>query len=571
MIAQEAKLQGITDTSQDAIVQIDAHGRTSFWNPAAERLFGYSASEALGQDLHKLIVPKRYLNQFEAGFAKFAQDGIVNIVGEIINAHAQHKDGHEFNIALSLSTLHQDGQWHAVGIIRDTTKQKQYEADLEQLAHYDPMTGLANRSSLLHYLTEKLHQKQGCDCAIFFLNIDHFRHINDSFGHDTGNAVLQEIAKRLQDNFAQLGFISHLGGDEFILVTESVQEKSDLEHLAQEMNDVLTKPYEVLEQSILHLSTSIGIVTPLQQVESAKHYLQFADIALYRAKQAGRNTYRFYHAKYVNEVNEHVRYHNALHQALDRNEFELHYQPQSYLNNDRIIGAEALLRWKHPVEGYIPPDKFIPIAEESEVISDIGAWVIDEACRQGKRWQDQGYDLHVSVNVSLQQLRHQNVAQIVKNALKVSGFQAERLVVEITESVLSVDKQLLANMLHAIKAQGVSIAIDDFGTGYSSYGYMKYFPIDILKIDKIFMDNVPYEKDDAAIVVAILAMSNVLQYKVVAEGVENQDQIDFLRQQGCHYYQGFYKSPAKKAPEFQALLDKYGTSPNGFKHRKNAS
>lgn len=444
----------------------------------------------------------------------------------------------------------------AQGMLQDITVQKLYELELEKLANYDALTGLANRTLLLNHLQKLIHRNQRMkkNSAILLLDIDHFRDINDGFGHHIGDELLVQFAQRIPEKIRKEDFAAHLSGDEFVVVLENLRTKEDAAHVTKEILDYLSASYTLSNNIELRIEISVGIVIVSEHSQQASELLQFADAALFKAKKEGRSCYRYYSDELTLSAQERLRYQNELFRALENNEFEMYYQPQTHIESDRIIGAEALIRWNHPVHGVILPSVFIPIAEESGLIARIGEWTLYEACKQGKKWQDLGYDIHMSVNVSLQQLRHQNLMQIMDNILETTSFRADKLVLELTESAMMKHEDELALMLHSFRSKGIAIAIDDFGTGYSSYSYLKKFPIDILKIDKSFIDDVPYKKDDTAIVKAIIAMSEVLDYQILAEGVEYQVQADFLQQHGCHYYQGYLKSRPVPAGEFEKLL-----------------
>lgn len=444
----------------------------------------------------------------------------------------------------------------AQGMLQDITIQKLYELELERLANYDPLTGLANRTLLLSHLQKLIHRNQRSkkNSALLLLDIDHFRDINDSFGHQMGDEMLVQIAQRIQEKIRKEDFSAHLSADEFVVVLENLHSKEDAAHVAKEMITMLSEPYIVSNNIEIRIGVSIGIVMITEHSKLANELVQFADAALFKAKVEGRNCYRYYSDELTYSAQERLRYQSELFHALENNEFEMYYQPQTHIETNHIIGAEALIRWNHPEQGLIMPSVFIPIAEESGLIARIGEWTLYEACRQGKIWHDKGFDLHISVNVSLQQLRHQNLISVIDNVLGETLFRADKLVLELTESAMMKHEDELALMLHTFRSKGISIAIDDFGTGYSSYSYLKKFPIDILKIDKSFIDDVPYKKDDTAIVKAIIAMAEILDYQILAEGVEHQAQAEFLHKHGCGYFQGYLKSRPIPSAEFEKLL-----------------
>ena len=444
----------------------------------------------------------------------------------------------------------------AQGMLQDITTQKLYELELEKLANYDALTGLANRTHLLSHMNKLIYRnkRNSKNSAVTLFDLDHFRDINDSFGHNIGDELLIQVAKRMEERIRQEDLVAHLSGDEFVLVLEELHSREDVINVIQEMIDMLSKPYILSNNIEIRIGVSAGIVLISEDMIYANELLQFADAALYKAKNEGRNCYRFYSNELTVSVQERIRYQNEIFYALQNNEFEMYYQPQVHIETNRIIGAEALIRWNHPTKGVVSPLVFIPIAEESGLIAHIGEWTLKEACKQGKKWLDDGYDFHMSVNVSMQQLRHHDLIEVVNDALGQSGFSPDKLILELTESAMMKHENELASMLHLLRAKGIGIAIDDFGTGYSSYSYLKRFPIDILKIDKSFIDDIPYKKDAMAIVKAIISMSEILGYQILAEGVEYIEQADFLKQEKCHYYQGYLKSRPLQAAQFEVLL-----------------
>jgi diguanylate cyclase (GGDEF)-like protein/PAS domain S-box-containing protein len=446
----------------------------------------------------------------------------------------------------------------AQGMLQDVTVQKLHEMELEKLVNYDTLTGLANRTYLLAHLKKLIqrNKRNQNNAAILLFDLDHFRDINDSFGHNIGDELLIDVSKRISERIRQEDLVCRMSADEFVLVLERLQNKEDVAQVAQEMIDMLSEPFHLSNNIEVRVGVSIGIVLIAENNEFESELLQFADTALFQAKTEGRNCYRFYTDELTASIQERIRYQNEIFHALQNGEFELYYQPQVRIDSNRIIGVEALIRWNHPQKGLINPAIFIPIAEESSLIAQIGAWTLQEACRQGKIWQDQGHELHMSVNVSMNQLQYHDLIKIVDDALIQSAFSADNLVLELTESAMMKREEKLLTILHSLRSKGVSIAIDDFGTGYSSYSYLKKFPVDILKIDKSFIDDIPYKKDADAIVKAIIAMSEILEYQILAEGVEYSEQEEFLRENGCHYYQGYLKSRPLPVKEFEKLLGK---------------
>lgn len=450
----------------------------------------------------------------------------------------------------------------AIGTCQLITERKLHEEQLRYLANNDPLTTLANRNSLLTYLKQRVTQsieKQQM-VALLIFDLDRFKDINDSFGHSFGDELLTLIASRLQEYLSQGTLISRLGGDEFGVVLEGKKTLQEITNAVIELMQIVNGSYTFHNGLELHIGASAGVVVAPDNTQDALELLQFADAALYRAKEEGRGSYYFYSDELTQTIRARVQSEADLRRAINAQEFELFYQPQVHIASGRIVGAEALIRWRDPLKGLVSPDYFIPIAEESGLINTIGEWVLREACRQGKEWLDKGHRLTIAVNLSAHQIRHQNILQIVDDALKSSGFVADKLELELTESALMQREEEAVAMFHALRAKGVRLAIDDFGTGYSSLSYLKRFPLDVLKIDKSFVDDIPYEADDNAIVSAIIAMGSALGFQLLAEGTERLEQIEFLRQKGCTLYQGYYKSPPLPAAEFEALLVKEESS-----------
>lgn len=443
-----------------------------------------------------------------------------------------------------------------VGTVQLITERKLYEERLETLANYDPLTGLANRALLMSHLQNSIEQarRTKSQIALIMFDLDRFKDINDSYGHGAGDELLGLVASRFSSRLRDGDIIGRLGGDEFAVVLEDLTLPEDAGRLAKEMIDTLGLEYKLSGSALIHIGASAGIALFPNHGDDAHTLLQHADAALYKSKSEGRGTYYYYTDELTASARRRIECETRLRRAIGNNEFEVYYQPQVHLGTGRIVGAEALVRWNDPERGRISPVEFIPIAEETGLIREIGEWVLNETCRQGKIWLDQGHRLTLAVNLSAYQVRHQNIPNMVESALKRSGFAASRLELELTESALMERQEEAVAMLHALRAHGIRLAIDDFGTGYSSLSYLKRFPIDVLKIDKSFIDDIPYDQDDMAIVSAIIAMGEALGFHVLAEGTEREEQITFLKERGCTMYQGYFKSPPVPAAEFEKLL-----------------
>lgn len=431
-----------------------------------------------------------------------------------------------------------------------------HKEELEKLANYDQLTKLPNRFFFKTYLKKSVARtiRNRQIVAVVLFGLDRFKDINDSYGHSIGDEVLNLVKQRLLKRAREGDFLARLGGDEFGLILENINSIDDISNILKEMLSAISAVAELSNGVELHIEASAGVTVVPKDATDIEELLQYADSALNDAKKNHKGYFSYYLKEMTIKAQEKVAFENALRNSIKNGELELYYQPQVYIQTGKIISAEALIRWNHPQKGLVSPTLFIPIAEESGIINAIGEWVIHEACRQGKLWEDAGYNLTIAVNVSANQLKYQNIPKIVQQAIQESGYSANKLEIELTESSLMQREESVVEMLHLLRAKEIRLAIDDFGTGYSSLSYLKRFPIDILKIDKSFIDELPYNKDDAAITVAVIEMSKALGYQVLAEGVENEEQLAFLKEKGCAMYQGYIKSKPIPAKEFEVLL-----------------
>jgi len=472
---------------------------------------------------------------------------------------SRRKSKEEFPQLISISGVKDDeGKVvQYVSVFSDISKIKETEAELEFLAHHDPLTRLPNRRLLLLRIRHGIEivQRDGGLMALLMLDLDRFKDVNDSFGHATGDELLQQVADRLTKRLRTVDTLTRLGGDEFTVLLQGITNREDAARVATEIVAMLGEPWFLSNGFEVRVGSSVGIALYPEYCSTAEEMLQQADTALYQAKEEGRGRFRYFSEELTRAARDRVALEAALRRAIAENELRVYYQAQVDIASGRIVGAEALVRWQHPEEGMIMPDKYITVAEETGLIGAIGDWVLKETCRQGKQWLDAGLaPITLAVNLSPHQFHHKDIDATVARALLESGFPAEYLELELTESILIKREHDAVEKLKLLRAQGIRLAIDDFGTGYSSLAYLKRFPLDVLKIDRSFVRDIPIDNDDMEIAITIIAIGHTLGFKVLAEGVENTEQLEFLTAQGCDLYQGYFKSEALPAEEFEKLL-----------------
>jgi diguanylate cyclase (GGDEF)-like protein len=427
---------------------------------------------------------------------------------------------------------------------------------LRHLATHDALTGLPNRVLMDDRLSQAVVQaeRHGDTFAIVLLDLDRFKLVNDSLGHRAGDELLKEVARRLKSVVRTVDTVARLGGDEFVLILSPGGEQDSAPHVAQRIIDAMRVAVRVAGVEV-HTSPSIGIALYPQDGTNIELLLAHADAAMYSAKQRGRNNFQCFTPDMTTATQEKVRLESDLHVALEKNQFELHYQPKVNTKTGVVHGAEALLRWRHPVRGQIPPGEFIHIAEECGLIGAIGTWVMNEACRQARAWQLNGLpSMRIAVNLSASQFRQGNIVAMIRNALERADLEPRFLEVELTESAVMTDPEESIAILEKLSEMGVLVSVDDFGTGYSSMSYLRRFPIDKLKIDRGFISQVTSRPEEASIVRAIISLAHSLKLKVVAEGVESTEQLDFLKRLGCDQYQGYHFSRALPSSQFEELI-----------------
>ncbi len=527
----------VFETASEGIMVTDAENRIKTVNPAFCRITGYSEQDVLGQNPSMLSSGRHDASFYKMMWDQLQENGCWS--GEVWN---RRKDGSVFPEWLSIVVIHDD-----LGVVReyvsvfsDITKRKRDEEQIRQQAYYDALTGLPNRSLLFDRLAQSTiaARREGWLLALLFIDLDRFKEVNDTLGHVVGDELLQDVANRLRECVREVDTVSRFGGDEFVLLLQDLADVNDAALVADKVIDVMSEPFCLAGREV-HVGASIGITLYPTDADNAEAMLRNADMAMYRAKEAGRNRYQYFTQCMQEQVKAAVDMERDLRQALERHELELYYQPIVDAVTNELISVEALLRWNHPSLGAVPPDRFIPLAEESGLIGVIGDWVLKTACAQARRWRSSGLKIGMSVNLSCGQRSLGLTSWSLASILQDTGLPGEALTLEITEGVLVEDSAEVVDWLLGFKRLGVSLSVDDFGTGYSSLSYLKKFPVDVLKIDRAFVSDMVNSRQDASLVKAILAVGKSLGLKLVAEGVETEQQRELLSAYGCSYLQGY--------------------------------
>jgi diguanylate cyclase (GGDEF)-like protein/hemerythrin-like metal-binding protein/PAS domain S-box-containing protein len=546
---------------QDAMLVTDGDNVILKVNQAFTRITGYTAQEVIGKTPSLLSS-----GLHDKAFYAAMWDSINRTdawQGEIWN---RRKNGDIYPEWIIITAVKESEDRtlpvnHYVASFSDITSRKAAEEEIKQLAFYDPLTKLPNRRLLLERLKHSIEveRREGARLALLMLDLDRFKAVNDSLGHLAGDELLLQVAARITSRLRDVDMVARLGGDEFVVLLEDIAHAEDAARVATEIISALSKSFQLSQSNDVQIGASIGISLYPEHGETYEILMDHADAALYQAKDQGRGCYAYFSEDQTIAARERIALETRLRRAVDQQELRIYYQPQVDIASGRIIGAEALVRWQDPAEGLIPPIRFIPIAEETGLILEIGAWVLRETCRQGRLWLDQGFPpLTLAVNVSPQQFRRGDISALVATCLNETGYPAEYLELEMTETGLLDNQGNVMELLNTLRAQGIHLAIDDFGTGFSSLAYLKHFPLDVLKIDKSFIDDIPHLQDDMEIAATIIAMGHILGFKVLAEGVETPEQLAFLREKKCDAYQGYIKSPPVPAEAFIELLRNQG-------------
>ncbi len=558
MFIEKARAEITLNSISDAVIGTDMAGNVDYLNAAAEAMTGWPRAEARGRSIGEIMpLIQNGTRQHKANPVELVlqQNEPISLTpGSLL----LRRDGSEAAIEDSAAPIHDSGGHirGAVIVFHDISAAKAMAAKMTHLAQHDFLTNLPNRVLLNDRIAQAIIQaeRSGTQLAVLFLDLDNFKHINDSLGHAIGDKLLQSVAQRLRACVRGYDTVSRQGGDEFVIL---LSEGNNVEYAALTADKILVtlaQPHSV-DGHELHVTTSIGISAYPADAKTAESLIKNADTAMYQAKEKGRNNYQFF----KNDMNTHAVERQAieshLRRALERHELILHYQPKVNLKTGEITGAEALLRWNHPQSGLMLPDRFIAIAEDCGLIVSIGRWVLREACKQAKRWKDEGLTPgSIAVNISALEFRRKDFVDEVRAILAETGLLASCLQLEITESVLMRDVGCSTKVLQQLKNMGVQLAIDDFGTGYSSLSYLHQFPIDILKIDQSFVQDIATATGNGIIVSAVIAMGNSLKQKVIAEGVEKHVQLAYLKGQHCEEGQGYLFSRPLAPEQFAALL-----------------
>ena len=558
LFTEKERAQVTLDSIGDGVVCADIEGNITFLNLVAETLTGWSFLEVNGRPIAEVL---RIIN---ATTREVIPDPMERVMGDNRTEHLPsdsmlvRRDDTEVPIEDSVSPI-RNREREVIGaviVFRDVSAARAMSEQIAHSAEHDFLTGLPNRLLLNDRVSQAiaLGQRHSYQVAVLFLDLDGFKHINDSLGHAIGDKLLQSISERLVECIRAVDTVSRQGGDEFVMLLPAVENAQDAALAARRMLEAISEAHSI-DNHELHVTASIGISVYPEDGLDVETLIQNADTAMYQAKENGRQSYQFFEAAMNVRAVERQSIEESLRRALERNEFALHYQPKINLRTRAITGAEALIRWTHPTRGAVSPAQFIPVAEDCGLILPIGEWVLREACTQAQAWVDAGLpEISMAVNVSAIQFQQEGFLQGVFDTLEETGFDPTCLEVEVTESALMKRAEITAVVLQMLRGGGVKVAIDDFGTGYSSLSYLRKFPLDALKIDQSFVRQITTTPDETTIVSAIISMAQSLKLRIVAEGVETAEELAFLEAHECEEAQGYYFSRPMPAEQFAALL-----------------
>ncbi|MCR8633294.1 putative bifunctional diguanylate cyclase/phosphodiesterase [Paenibacillus radicis (ex Xue et al. 2023)] len=551
LVDSGALFESLFRHNPNVVCIIDVYGMITKVNGNIERIIGYNKHELENSHFYVLLCKESVNHTLER--LSDARKG----EPQSFRTMLQHKEGYRVDLDITAAPIQDGTEVNGVIVIgQDITARKRTEEQIRHMAYYDDMTGLPNRRLFMTRLNEAIASAVETNqlVAVFYLDIDRFKIINESFGHDYGDMLLLQLGERFTRCITDKDYLARTEGDEFALFFSGLAHPGQVNDLAKSIRQVLEEPFSY-DQYQLHITASIGVaILSQEEQEDAASLTKCADIALTRAKEKGKNNYQVFNSEMKTISLKRLTMENELRKALLQNELILHYQPQMDIVSGNIVGFEALIRWRHPERGMVSPMDFIPFAEESGLIVPIGEWVLREACRQNKLWQNLGYPhLPVSVNISTRQFLQPNLCAQVAEVLESTGLDPSYLELEITESS-TMDVDYAIGVLLELKELGIKISIDDFGTGYSSLSYLKRFPIDKLKIDQSFVRDIMTDPNDAAIVASIIAMTRHMNLKVIAEGVETEEQLGFLHLNNCNEIQGYFFSRPLAAEQLEMML-----------------
>lgn len=582
--AEDERFSHVIDTAFDAVITADENCMILSWNQQAAEVFGYKEVDVAGLHLLQLILTHKSLIEVSEALEPMIRGSKDHPTGIRLEVEGRDKSGRKFPLDLAISCS-RIGEIFTISLFaRDITERKQWDEKIRLLAYSDSLTKLPNRQAFKEQVTRAIYQAKRHQrvFAVLYLDLDEFKRINDTLGHDIGDLLLKHVTQRLEGQLRESDLIEHgygveeahrkiarLGGDEFTVLLEDIQRPEVAASVAKRVREAIARSYNLNGHEV-YITPSIGIAIFPRDGQDVDELLKNADTAMYHAKAVGKNNFQFYSEQMNILATTRLKLEGKLRKALTCNEMELYYQPQIDLVTGKIVSVEALLRWSEPELGMVSPAEFIPIAEETGMIIELGEWVLNEACRQNRAWQDAGYNpIRVAVNLSSMQFIQRDLALRVAKALKTTRLNPEYLELEITESVIMRNVNETIATLNDFKGMGIGISVDDFGTGYSSLNYLKRFPLDNLKVDRAFVKDIPDNEDDVTITSAIIALAQSLGLGVVAEGVETQSQLEFLEQQGCDMAQGFLFSKPLPASELVVMLNHRDDQGGGVKMTGN--
>lgn len=546
------------ESAPDATLFVDEHGRIVLLNAQAERLFGYARSELLGRPV-EVLIPDRFGAKHAGLRRQYFRRPSPRFMGQTKELYGLAKDGREFPVEISLSPVRTTGGNLVATAVRDVSDRRQAEATIERMALQDALTGLPNRRQFQERLQQAISQAKRSrrHVGLMLLDLDGFKFVNDTYGHAMGDALLTQVAARLTDCVRETDTVARLGGDEFAVISPNIDSPEAAMALAERLVKALARSFWIDGREV-HSGTSIGITVFPHETGNTDQLLRFADLALYRAKDEGPGSFRLYDEVIDAEVKARRALEEDLRAAMKDEQLRLVYQPKFDIASGALIGAEALLRWTHPERGPVSPAEFIPVAESSGLIIPISEWVVRTVCEQNRAWQDAGLPrICLAVNVSPLQFKQPGFADQITASLQAAGLNPKWLELEITETMAMEGGEQIASILEALRWIGVGISIDDFGTGFSSLTRLKAFPVNRLKIDQSFVRDITTDLNDAAISSAIIQLGHSLKIKVIAEGVETQEQFQFLAEHGCDEAQGYHLSRPLEAEAFAAFLSSH--------------